>query len=102
MRQKKQEDYAEKQEETEKRNQMTALRFQTGADIRYPQPLFGGPTSEKEREKKEYQNKYRNKHTQITMHLSIINLKHLTKYQKPNYLNDPVLIRHIKQFQQGK
>ena len=30
-----------------KGNQMTALRFQTGEDIRYPRPLNGGQNNEK-------------------------------------------------------
>ena len=31
--------------ETVKWNQMTVLRFQTGGDIRHPQPPFGGKTT---------------------------------------------------------
>ena len=33
-------------EEIAKWNQMTALRFQTGGDIRHPQPPFGGTDEE--------------------------------------------------------
>ena len=39
-------------EETVKRNQMTALRFPTGADIRHPRPPFGGEERERGRERK--------------------------------------------------
>ena len=39
-------------EETVKRNQMTALRFPTGGDIRHPRPPFGGEERERGRERK--------------------------------------------------
>ena len=43
--QKEQEDWAEKQEETEKGNQMTALRLQAWGRIRHPLPPFWGSST---------------------------------------------------------